>query len=85
MKSRSMFAKIVVALILVGLILPLNAGVPKLAITPIEEESAVSAFESDLDQGDYPATDFNLEFDARYEGLGPILANVMGTAGAPAC
>lgn len=64
-------------------ILPLNAGVPKLGIPPIEEESAVSAFQSDVDQGDYPPVDFALDFDARYEGLGPIIAQIFGTAGTP--
>lgn len=65
-------------------ILPLNAGVPKLSIPPIEEESAASAFQGDLDQGNYDPVDFSLEFDGRYEGLGPILALLFGTAGAPA-
>lgn len=64
-------------------ILPLNAGVPKLVIPAIEEESAVSPFQSDVDQGDYPPVDFALDFDARYEGLGPIIAQVFGIAGTP--
>ncbi len=64
-------------------ILPLNAGVPKLTIPPVEEESAASAFQSDIDQGMFDPVDFSLEFDARYEGLGPILAQVFGTAGTP--
>jgi len=64
-------------------ILPLNPGVPKHGIIAIEDESAASAFEHDLDQGDYEAVDFGLEFDLRYEGLGPMIAMIMGTAGAP--
>jgi len=64
-------------------ILPLNAGAIKQSITMIPEESPVSAFESDLDLGDYDPVDFSLEFDARYEGLGPIIAQVFGTAGVP--
>jgi hypothetical protein len=64
-------------------ILPLNAGAIKQSIVMIPEESPVSAFESDLDVGDFDPVDFSLEFDARYEGLGPIIAQVFGTAGAP--
>jgi len=64
-------------------ILPLNAGAIKQAIAMIPEESPVSAFESDLDLGDFDPVDFSLEFDARYEGLGPIVAQVFGAAGAP--
>lgn len=64
-------------------ILPLNAGAIKQGIAMIPEESPVSAFESDLDLGDFDPVDFSLEFDARYEGLGPIIAQVFGTAGSP--
>lgn len=64
-------------------ILPLNAGAIKQSITMIPEESPVSAFESDLDLGDYDPVDFSLEFDARYHGLGRIIAQVFGTAGDP--
>lgn len=65
-------------------ILPLNAGVPIQKIPAIEEESAVSAFESDLDWGDFSAVDFGLDFDWRFGGIENILvAMVMGTAGAP--
>lgn len=64
-------------------ILPLNAGAIKQSIAMIPDESPVSAFESDLDLGDYEPVDFSLEFDARYEGLGPIIAQVFGIAGAP--
>lgn len=64
-------------------ILPLNAGAIKQSISMIPEESPVSPFESDLDLGDFDPVDFSLEFDARYEGLGPIIAQVFGIAGAP--
>jgi len=60
-------------------ILPLNAGALKLAVPLVEEESAVSAMESDLDIVHKDPVDFSLEFDGRYEGLGPILAQVFGT------
>jgi len=60
-------------------ILPLNAGALKLSIPPVEEESAVSAMESDLDIPHKDPVDFSLEFDGRYEGLGSIMAQVFGT------
>ncbi|MCK4648703.1 hypothetical protein KAT51_04180 [bacterium] len=62
-------------------ILPLNAGAPKLSIPPIEEESAVSGFQTDLDHGNYDPVDFTLDFDARYRGLGSIIAQVFGSDG----
>ena len=64
-------------------ILPLNAGAIKQSIAMIPDESPVSPFESDLDLGDYEPVDFSLDFDARYRGLGPIIAQVFGTAGVP--
>jgi len=63
-------------------ILPLNPGAIKHGIVAIEDKAA-SAFEHDLDQGDFEAVDFGLEFDLRYEGLGTLIAIIMGTAGAP--
>lgn len=60
-------------------ILPLNAGALKLTVPPAEEESAVSAMQSDLDIVQKDPVDFSLEFDARYEGLGAIMAQVFGT------
>ena len=62
-------------------ILPLNAGAPKLSIPAIEEESAVSGFQTDLDHGNYDPVDFALDFDARYRGLGSIIAQVFGSDG----
>jgi len=64
-------------------IYPLNAGVPILKIPPLEDEAAISAFEHDIDQGDYSAVDFSLDFDLRFDTLGTLIAMVMGTAGAP--
>jgi len=65
-------------------IYPLNPGAPKFVIPGLLDEGAASAFESDMDQGDYSPVDFGLDFDLRYEGLGPIIAQIMGTAGVPA-
>jgi len=65
-------------------ILPLNPGAIKRNIVTIEDKAAGSAFLRNLDFGDYRPVDFGLEFDLRYEGLGPMIAMIMGTAGAPA-
>jgi hypothetical protein len=65
-------------------IIPLNWGVPKSHIPPIDEDSIASPFQTDLDYGDITPSDFPLEFDGRYDGLLKILALCMGTAGAPA-
>jgi hypothetical protein len=62
-------------------LLPLNAGALKLSVPPAEEESPVSAMQSDLDIVHNDPVDFSLEFDARYEGLGSIIAQVFGTDG----
>jgi hypothetical protein len=66
--------------VLLSGIYPLNAGAPILKIPPLEDEAAISAFEHDLDHGDYGAVDFNLDFDLRYETLGTLIAMVMGLA-----
>ncbi len=64
-------------------LLALNAGVPKLSMPMIEDESPTE-FEQNLDQGDKDPVDFSLDFDFRYEGLENLLvAMVMGTAGTP--
>lgn len=65
-------------------ILPLNAGVPALKMTPIEDESAADPFETLVDFTDIAASDFSLDFEHRYEGReNMLLAMLMGTAGAP--
>lgn len=66
-------------------ILPLNAGVPALKMTPVEDESAANAFETSFDFTDINPADFSLDFDHRYQGREDVLlAMIMGTAGAPA-
>lgn len=66
-------------------ILPLNAGAFKQSIETLEDESAGSPFQSNLDLGNKGPIDFSLDFDLRYEGLENLLvAQCMGTAGDPA-
>jgi hypothetical protein len=57
-------------------ILPLNAGSPKAAIDMLEDESD-SAFEVNLDVGNYNVSDFPLEFDYRWDGLENILLGLL--------
>ncbi len=66
-------------------LLALNAGAPKLSMSGIEEESAASANETDLDFAEVNASDFSCDVDYRYNGIENILlAMLMGTAGTPA-
>jgi len=65
-------------------ILPLNPGVPKRNVQMIEDESA-SAFDVNLDVGNYAVSDFSLDFDYRWDGLENILLGLlMGVDTAPA-
>lgn len=65
-------------------ILPLNAGAVKQTIETIEDESAASAYQQDVDLGNKGPIDFALDFDLRYQGLENMLvAMCMGTAGEP--
>lgn len=65
-------------------ILPLNAGAPKGSIQMLEDESD-SAFDVNLDVGNFMASDFNLDFDYHWDGLeNQLLALLMGVDTAPA-
>ena len=65
-------------------ILPLNPGSPKRNVQMIEDECA-SAFEVNLDVGNYAVSDFSLDFDYRWDGLENILLGLlMGVDTAPA-
>jgi len=62
----------------------LNPGVPKLGVAMLEDESA-TAHAKNLDVGNINPSDFQLDFDDRYDGLENILlALLMGTTAAPA-
>ena len=64
-------------------ILPLNPGSPKRNVQMIEDEAA-SAFEVNLDVGNYAVSDFSLDFDYRWDGLENILLGLlMGVDTAP--
>jgi hypothetical protein len=64
--------------------LPLNPGSPKRNVQMIEDEAA-SAFEVNLDVGNYAVSDFSLDFDYRWDGLENILLGLlMGVDTAPA-
>ena len=65
-------------------ILPLNPGVPKRNVQMIEDESA-SAFDVNLDVGNYGVSDFSLDFDYRWDGLENLLLGLlMGVDTSPA-
>jgi len=65
-------------------ILPLNPGSPKRNVQMIEDECA-SAFDVNLDVGNYAVSDFSLDFDYRWDGLENILLGLlMGVDTAPA-
>ena len=61
-----------------------NPGAPKANPQMIEEDSALSPFETDLDVGNINPSDFSLDFDYRWDGLENILlAMLFGTSPAP--
>jgi hypothetical protein len=65
-------------------ILPLNAGVPALKQTPVEDETASGAFETFFDFTDIAASEFSLDFDHRYLGLeNMLLAMLTGSDPTP--
>jgi len=57
-------------------ILPLNAGSPKLNVEMLEDESD-SAFDVNLDVGNYGVSDFTLDFDYRWDGLENVLLGLL--------
>ncbi len=65
-------------------IMPLNHGAFKLAYPAIEIDEVTNANETGIDFANVGAIDFTLNFNYRWDGLENILlANLMGTAGAP--
>jgi len=65
-------------------ILPLNPGVPKRNVQMLEDESN-SAFDVNLDVGNYSPSDFTLDFDYRWDGReNALLGLLMGVDTAPA-
>jgi hypothetical protein len=64
-------------------ILPLNAGSPKLNVDMLEDESD-TAFDVNLDVGNYAPSDFSLDFDYRWDGYENLLLGLlMGVDTAP--
>lgn len=65
-------------------LLALNPGVPQHKVQTIEDESAASPFEHDVDLGNFQQVDFSADFEYRYGGIENVpLAMIMGTAGTP--
>jgi hypothetical protein len=65
-------------------IIPINPGVIKRVLAPIEVDDVVHAFETGIDFANMGACDFSLDFNYQWTGLENILlAMLMGTAGAP--
>lgn len=64
-------------------LLALNPGSPKRNVQMIEDQAA-SAFEVNLDVGQYNVSDFGLDFDYRWDGLENVLLGLlMGVDTAP--
>jgi hypothetical protein len=65
-------------------ITPTNPGAFKLNMPALDRDEIVGANETGIDVANVNAIDFNLDFNYQWNGLENILlANLMGTAGAP--